>query len=142
MTAQVHKLQPEPPPCRYGLGRALAEDLSAVAERLLSSLEQQGFQIVFRLDYADKFSATGAGPFPPYQIWGVCHLQHMSRALSAEPAVGLLFPSHLILFSNAAGDTVVMAKDPARIMDLLRHPTAIEAAMGIGDLLERIIDEL
>lgn len=142
MTAQIRKGLPEPPPCRYGLGRALDEDLGAVADRLAISLAQHGFEIAFRLDYTEKFTAAGAGPFPPYHIWGVCHLELMNRALAAEPTVGLLLPSHLILFSNADGDTVVMVKDPSRTIDLLRHPAAMAATMEIGDLLESILDEL
>lgn len=142
MTALVHKIETEIPGCRYGLGRSLPDDLSAIVERLNSRLQEHGFQVVFRVDYTDRFNTAGIGPFPPYEIWGVSHLEHMRRALSVEPAIGLLLPNHLIVFSNAEGWTVVMLKDPARDFDLLRHPAAIEAVMEIGNLLERIIDEL
>lgn len=142
MTAQIHKILPEPPHCRYGLGRTVDEDLAAVADRLAISLAKGGFEIAFRLDYAEKFAAAGAGPFPPYHIWGVCHLELMNRALAAEPAVGLLLPCHLILYSNADRDTVVMVKDPSRTIDLLRHPAAMAAIMEIGDRLEDILDVL
>lgn len=142
MTAHSRKILSAPSPCRYGSGRALDEALAAVADRLEISLLKHGFEIAFRLDYAEKFTAAGAVPFPPYQIWGVCHLELMHRALAAEPAVGLLLPSHLILYSTADGDTVVMVKDPSRTIDLLRHPAAMAATMEIGDLLEGILDEL
>jgi len=144
MGMAVHHLKKasESPPCRYGLGRSVSEDFTVVAQRLISGLETNGFEIVFRLDYADKFQAAGAGPFPPYQIWGVSHLDRMHRAVIAEPTVGLLFPWHMILFGDTSGETVVMVMDPTRIMDLLRHPAAIEAAIDIGEMLEHLVDEL
>ena len=142
MTSQVRKMQFEPPPCRYGMGRTFDEVLPSVAERLNVLLGSHGFQVAFRLDYEEKFNAAGAGSFSPYQIWGVCHLKSMYRALAAEPTAGLLFPYHIIFFRNATGETVVMVKDPTRIMDLLRHPVAIEVAIEIGNLLEHLLDEL
>lgn len=142
MAIQPNKISVENPACRYGTGRTLPDPLSTVVQRLTSSLEAQGFEIAFRLDYAEKFSKAGAIHSPPYQIWGISHLKQMSRALSAEPSAGLLFPYHLILFCSSRGETVIMVKDPARIMDLLCHPVAIEVAMEIGDMLERVLDEL
>jgi uncharacterized protein (DUF302 family) len=66
----------------------------------------------------------------------------MARALGAEPQIGLLFPCHLVLYEDHRGQTVALARDPARVMDLLRHPLAIETAMMIRDDLEEILEQL
>ena len=124
------------------MGKTVAASFDTVADRLQQLLGARGFHLQFDIDLAEQLRQEAGARFPRYHILGACHLRHMARALAAEPQLGLLFPCHLIHYEDHTGQSVVLARDPARIMDLLRHPVAIETAMLIRDELEALLEEL
>lgn len=129
------------PLCSYAFGTTLAAPFSQVVEALQQALGSRGFHVTAISDIQTYAAAIGE-TIPPYLAINLCHPQHAARACAAEPTAGVLLSCTIIVYVDPPHGTVVMARDPGRSMDLLRHPVAIEAAMLIRMDLERVIDEL
>lgn len=139
----VARVTVEAPYCSYGFGTVKEGNVDALLATLQSALEARGFRLTSLTDMQELLGAAGDVELPPYLILGICHPGYAAMAYQAEPTAGLLLPCSIVVYADpASGGTVIMARDPARAMDLLRHPTAIEAAMMIKMELESLIEAL
>lgn len=139
----VARATAETPYCPYGFGTVKKGNVDALIAALLTALEARGFRLTSLTDLQELLRATGDVELPPYLILEVCHPGHAAMAYQAEPNSGLLLSCSIIVYADAtSGGAVIMARDPAWVMDLLRHPAAIEAAMMIKVELENLIETL
>ena len=54
----------------------------------------------------------------------------------------MLMPCNIIVYELNHGFCRVMIKDPARIMDLMSNPVAIQAAIHVKEQMEQVIEEI
>ena len=54
----------------------------------------------------------------------------------------MLMPCNIIVYELNNGIIRVMIKDPVRVMDLISHPVAIQAAIKVKEQMEEIVEEL
>lgn len=128
--------------CRYGFGADVACDFAATTERLEGLLKERGFRITTRLRMDDVLDTDISESFGRYVILGTCNPEYATALFRADPDIGLMMPCSLVVYELKTGGCRVMVKDPARVMDLIDNPLAIEASMKIKEQLEDVIEKL
>jgi len=129
-------------PYRYGFGVKVAFGFDLVIEKIELFLDRRGFKVTTRLRMDDVLNYQLTASFGRYIILGVCNPEFARALFDADPNIGLLMPCNLIVYELENGGCQVMVKDPARIMDLMDDPVAIEAAIKIKEELEGVVEEL
>lgn len=126
--------------CRYGFGRNIALDFEQAVSRAEQLLVERGFRVYTRLTVQEIIGDRLAGTFGRYIILGACNPDFASELFRADPDIGLLIPCNIAIYELPQGGCRVMIKDPARIMDLIDSPIAIQASIGVKEQMEQIID--
>lgn len=127
--------------CSYGFGTVKNAPFDSVIERLIIELGKRHYQVVANIDMQQILEQGSGALFPRYRILCVCNPTLISRAFAVEPTVGLFFPCHVAVYEDYQHRIQVKVHDPLNIMDHLRHPAAIEAAIVIKEQLENLLEE-
>ena len=128
--------------CIYGFGTEIALDYDAVVKKIEQLLSRHGFQIYTRLELREIIGHVLDDHVGRYVILGACNPQFAKDLFLADPDIGMLMPCNLIVYELKEGFCRVMVKDPARIMDLISNPVAIQAAINVKEQMEQVIEEL
>lgn len=126
--------------CRYGFGTDVTLGFDAAIETLEQLLDDRGFRITTRLRMDEVLNECLEESFGRYQILGACNPLFARELFRSDTNIGLMMPCNLIVYEIENGHCRVMVKDPARIMDLIDSPVAIEASMKIKEQLEEIVE--
>lgn len=124
--------------CRYGFGTKSVRDFDSTIALLEALLSARDFKILSRIDVGASLRPLDAD-FRRYQTFAACKLEHAKMAFDADINIGLLLPCNIVVYENDDGEVTVLAKDPARLMDLVDHPLAIVAAIELKEELETIV---
>lgn len=102
--------------------------LSEARSKTESALKAEGFGVLTEIDVQATLKKKLGIETKPYVILGACNPELAHRALSSEPAVGLLLPCN-----------VVLAQDGEDVVVSAASPRALFAAMGAhaGDVAEQ-----
>ncbi|MHA7277791.1 DUF302 domain-containing protein [Arthrobacter sp. HLT1-21] len=109
-------------------------------QRTRDALAEQGFGILTEIDVRATFEAKlgkeSADAVGDYLILGACNPALASRALAAEPELGVLLPCNVVVRrGSGAGETTIEAIDPQTMVQLSDTPAVREIA---GDANERL----
>jgi uncharacterized protein (DUF302 family) len=96
----------------YGYGKDVALSPDDAVARVTEVLKDQGFGILSRIDVHAVMKAKLGVDMPPYVILGACNPNLASRAIAAEPQVGVLLPCNVLVKANAGGGSTVSIADP------------------------------
>jgi uncharacterized protein (DUF302 family) len=105
------------------------------------ALKAEGFGILTEVDMQAAFREKLGKPFRPYLILGACNPPLAHRALSADPAVGLLLPCNVIVEEEAPGRTLVRLSNPQQLLatgGLAEHPEVRAVADDASARLRRV----
>jgi len=108
-------------------------------ERCRELLTAEGFGVLTEIDVQATLKKKLGVEREPYVILGACHPPSAHRALSVEPAVGVLLPCNVTV-SVERGETVVRALNPEAAMSLLQEPQIAEVASELARALRRVLD--
>jgi uncharacterized protein (DUF302 family) len=126
--------------CSYGFGKMVELDYERALDKLLGLLRARDFNILFQVDMQEALrQETGTG-FRRYMIIGACPQTLARRAFNADSNIGLLLPCNVVVYEEEGDRSRVMAMDPAHVMDLVRAPEVIEAAIEIKEELEALVE--
>ena len=128
--------------CLYGFGTEIALSFDESLRRVETLLNNHNFHVFTRLELKDIVGGEGINDLGNYVILGACNTEFAKELFTADPDIGMLMPCNIIVYEPGNGMCRVMVKDPVRIMDLIRNPIAIQAAMKVKDQMEEIIEEL
>lgn len=128
--------------CRYGFGTEIPVEFEDALSRVEALLQKHGFQIYTRLNLKDIMGDSKIDNLDKYMILGACNVEFAKELFSADPDIGMLMPCNIVIYELNTGKSRIMIKDPLRVMDLISHPVAVEAAMKVKEQMEEIIDEL
>ena len=105
------------------------------------ALAEQGFGTLTEIDLQATLSQKVGKEMDRYVILGACNPQLASRALDAEPQIGVLLPCNVVVRETELGVTVE-ALDPGLMGQLVAseaiRPVAEEARRLVGDALQRL----
>jgi len=106
-----------------------------------AALMEQGFGVLTEIDVRATFKKKLDVEFRPYVILGACNPPLAHRALSAEPAIGLLLPCNVIVYAgDNAGTSVVAVLDPEAQLGLTGRDDLNPLASEVRAKLNRVLD--
>ena len=111
----------------------------AAVEAVTAALKHEGFGVLTTIDMQATLQAKLGVETAPYAILGACNPPLAHRALTAEQEIGLLLPCNVIVYVNAAGQTVVSAIDPEAMFMLVRRDDLAPIAREVGTRLQRAL---
>ena len=84
--------------------------------RVREELKHQGFGILTEIDLRAAFKEKLGVAFRPYAILGACNPPLAHKAITTDPAVGLLLPCNVTVEWIADDRTVVRLTDPQALL--------------------------
>lgn len=109
-------------------------DFGEVVTRVKEAFKEQGFGVLTEIDIQATLKEKIGAETEPYLIVGACNPGFASRALEAEPGVGVFLPCNVVV-RRTGGRTVIEAMDPAVMGQFFQAP---ELAGLIGEVAPRI----
>ena len=99
-----------------------------------ASFEALGFGLpsgTTDMDMADVLEKKGfiCGPCKKYSVLGFCSPSHASRALTIEPAIGLLLPCNVAVTTTPDGVVEVAAMDPTMMIGIVNKKDELKPLM-------------
>ena len=131
-----------PTKCSYGMGCDLDLKFDEAIEQAEALLKTKGFETYTRLNVHEIIGNACNDKFGRYLIVGACNPEFARQLFSADPNIGLLMPCNIAIYERLEGGCRVMIKDPVHIMDIIKSPLAIAAAINVKNRMEEIIEEL
>lgn len=124
---------------RYGFGKMGEVSFAEALERVTQALQDEGFGVLSDIDVAATLKKKLNQDIPPYRILGACNPEFASRALAAEPMIGLLLPCNVVVRENESGLVHVEFMDPDVVLELVENPKIHELAAEVRQRLERVL---
>jgi len=127
----------------YGLtktlkGVAFADAIPLVTE----ALEGEGFGVLTEIDVRATLKKKLDVDHQNYMILGACNPPLAHKALTHEPAIGLLLPCNVVVTETDDGEAIVSAIDPAKMFSVVGRPELEPVAADVRAKLERVLDAL
>ena len=126
----------------YGLAVNLASSFEDAIARVKEAFKEEGFGALTEMNVQQTLHDKIAFRMDPYTILGMCNPVLASRAITAEPNIGLLLPCNVLIALR--GDLVqVSALDPLFMVSMTGNealaPIAQEARERIDRALARLV---
>jgi len=127
----------------YGLTRTLegVEYADAIG-KVTEALKSEGFGVLTEIDVKATLKKKIDVDHRPYVILGACNPPLAHKALSAEPAVGLLLPCNVVVTEDDAGNAVVAAIDPIKMFEVVGRKDVEPIAQDVRERLDRVMKAL
>jgi uncharacterized protein (DUF302 family) len=127
---------------QYGYTVQTPLSYAAAVEAVTAALKQEGFGILSTIDVQATLAAKLGTDTAPYVILGACNPPLAHRALTAEPEIGLLLPCNVVVYVDAAGQTIVSAIDPEALFRMVGRNELAPIAQEVGARLRRVMAAL
>jgi len=121
-----------------GIQVHLDASYEAAVEQVTAALKEQGFGVLTEIDVKATMKKKLDVDFQKYVILGACNPPLAHRALSAEPAIGLLLPCNVIVYEDEAGGSVVSLVDPIAMLGFVDNPALAPVAQEARTRLEKV----
>ena len=126
----------------YGFGKQVKMSFDQAVQRVTQALAGEGFGVLTEIDVAATLKKKLDKTIPPYKILGACNPNYASKALEAEPQIGLLLPCNVVVRQDAAGAVHVEFMDPHSVLELVRRPEIDALGSEVRAKLERVMKAL
>jgi len=127
----------------YGITKHLPEtDFDQALQRTITSLQGEGFGVLTEIDIKKTLKQKLDVEFPRYRILGACNPPLAHRALTADPAIGLLLPCNVVVCERAEGGSTVSAVAPAKMFQVVDNPELGPIVDEVEARLRRVLDQL
>ncbi len=127
----------------YGITRHLpAIDFDQALERTIASLKGEGFGVLTEIDVKQTLKQKLDVEFPRYRILGACNPSLAHRALTVEPAIGLLLPCNVVVAERVEGGSTVSAVAPMKMFEVVDNPDLNPIVDEVETKLRRVLDSL
>jgi uncharacterized protein (DUF302 family) len=124
----------------YSFSIKVNADLSAVEEKIIAALAEEGFGVLTEIDVQATLKKKLGLEKRPYKILGACNPQLANQAIDAEPEIGVLLPCNVVLRQDESGQNIVTFMDPAAVLTLVDREGVAELANEVRARLKRVSD--
>lgn len=108
-----------------GMTTVVKRTLEETRPIVAAALQEQGFGVLTEIDVAATLREKLGVEFGRYLILGACNPQLAHRALSADPAIGLLLPCNVTLRA-VPGGTEISIVNPESLLAIAAEETRRE----------------
>ena len=125
----------------YGISVVLDQSFEEAITRVRAAFKEEGFGVLTEMNVQQTLREKIGLQMDPYTILGMCNPLLASRAIAAEPNIGLFLPCNVLVARR--GDLVeVSAQDPLFMVPVTGNealqPIAQEARERIDRALARL----
>lgn len=113
----------------------------AAVDNVVAALKTEGFGVLTRIDVKATLKEKLGAEFRHYAILGACNPPLAHRALSQEPAVGLMLPCNVTVEEISAETSLVRIANPEMMMtvgEFQHDPVLTAIASEARSRLERV----
>ncbi|OQY10850.1 MAG: ABC transporter ATP-binding protein [Marinitoga sp. 4572_148] len=126
---------------KYGLLKETNYEFEEAIKKLEEELKKEGFGILMRIDFDEKFKAKLGIDFKKYTILGTCNPKNAHKAILIEENVGLFLPCNVIVYEKG-GKTAIAVIKPTTAMESTNNEKLFEIAKEIENALIRVVSNL
>jgi uncharacterized protein (DUF302 family) len=128
---------------KYGWEKALPEvSYEDAIVRVTELLKEEGFGVLTEIDVKATMKKKIDLDFRKYVILGACNPHLASRALAAEPQIGLMLPCNVVVQEDSSGGSVVSIIDPKAMFLFIEHDDLKPVAAEAEEELQRVLNKL
>lgn len=124
----------------YSFSINVNADLSAVEDKVVAALAEEGFGVLTEIDVQATLKKKLGLEKRPYKILGACNPELANQAIDAEPEIGVLLPCNVVLRQDESGQNIVTFMDPAAVLTLVDREGVAELANEVRARLKRVSD--
>ncbi|MDF1500414.1 MAG: DUF302 domain-containing protein [Anaerolineales bacterium] len=110
----------------------LRSDFDSALERVVAALKAQGFGVLTRIDVRATMKEKLGIDFRPYVILGACNPPLAHRALTSDPAIGIMLPCNVTLEQVEEDEVIVSLVNPAAMLTAGRFGES-EELLSVGE---------
>lgn len=112
-------------------------------ETTREALKTEGFGILTEIDLQAAFREKLGREFRPYRILGACNPPLAFKAVSTDPAIGLLLPCNVTVEAAPEGGTTIRLTDPEVLLGMSAAGSQLaEVAQDARARLKRVHQRL
>ncbi len=130
--------------CAEPLSCVLACEFEDAVQLVKAALKLQGFGILSEIDVQKTLDEKIGHKIPPYLILGACNPHLASRAIAAEPKIGLFLPCNVLIAARDA-DVEITMQDPGMMVPITGNenlePIAIEARSKLAAAIAELVSK-
>ncbi len=126
----------------YGFTVDVKENFDAAVSKVTDELQKEGFGVLTEIDVKAVMKQKLDLDKRPYKILGACNPVLASKALDAEPDIGLLLPCNVIVRENEDSSVTVGFMDPSSVLGLVQREELKELGEEVLSRLHRVRDAL
>lgn len=125
----------------YGITRRLTGvSLEQARARVTEALKTEGFGVLTEIDVQATLKKKINVDTAPYVILGACNPTLAHKALTEEPAIGLLLPCNVVVAQDGA-DALISAASPRAMFQVVGDAKKLEAIASDAEArLRRAVD--
>lgn len=104
-----------------------------------AALQEEGFVVITEIDLQAQLADKLNQHIRPYVILGVWVPSWEHEALTREPDIGLLMPSHVCLWDNGDATCTLATPDLKHLCQTDENPALAEAARAVNARLRAVV---
>ena len=125
----------------YGLSLTLGSSFEETVQRVREAFKEEGFGVLTEMNVQQTLQEKIGLQMDPYTIFGMCNPLLASRAIAAEPNIGLFLPCN-VLVARRGDKTVVSAQDPLFMVPITGNDALQPIAQEARDRIDRALTRL
>jgi len=102
------------------------------------ALKSEGFGVLTQIDVKKTLKEKLGEEFRPYVIIGACNPPLAHRALSIDPAIGLMLPCNVTVEDNNKGGSVIRLLNPKMMVNFGKLQDNQDLALVADEAFEKI----
>ncbi len=123
---------------QYGFSVSVGGSVTDVEDKVVEALKTEGFGVLTEIDVQATLKKKLDLDTRPYRILGACNPVLASKALEAEPDIGLLLPCNVVVREEEDGGVTVSFMDPESVLTLVDREDVAALAKDVKARLERV----